>query len=124
MKTVAREIPVDKNLIAYCGLYCGACRSYLSGKCPGCKENVKATWCKVRVCCIENSYLSCADCQLMELKECRKFNNFFSKVIGLVLNSDRSACISQIREKGYDIFAADMAASKRQTIKRNSEIAK
>lgn len=30
MKTIETiEIISDKNLIAYCGLYCGACRSYL-----------------------------------------------------------------------------------------------
>ncbi|TGY51507.1 hypothetical protein E5342_19130, partial [Parabacteroides distasonis] len=33
------EITVDKNKIASCGLYCGACRKFLSGKCLGCKDN-------------------------------------------------------------------------------------
>ena len=50
------------ELVARCGLYCGACGSYLKGRCPGCRENVKATWCKVRACCGEHSYASCADC--------------------------------------------------------------
>lgn len=113
-----KEIIVDKYLIAYCGLYCGACRSYLSGKCPGCKDNVKASWCKIRQCCKENQYGSCADCNSIVLKECKKYNNFISKVIGFVLNSDRSACISRIREVGYDTFAREMANYGRPSIQR------
>ena len=113
-----KEVKADKNLIAYCGLYCGACRSYLNGKCPGCRENVKATWCKVRQCNMENQYASCADCQIAALSECKKFNNFISKVMGFVFNSDRAACIKAINEKGYEGFAIDMAAAKRMTIKR------
>ena len=43
-----KEIITDKNLVAYCGLYCGACRSYLKRKCQACKDNEKASWCKVK----------------------------------------------------------------------------
>ncbi len=119
MKSTSQvEIVADKNLIAFCGLYCGSCRSYLKGKCPGCRDNVKATWCKVRVCGIENNLQSCADCKSVELMECKKFNNFISKAFGYVFNSDRSACISRIRETGYENFAIEMAGSKQQTIKR------
>jgi len=33
MKTAnLKPIVADKNLIAYCGLYCGACLSYLKGR--------------------------------------------------------------------------------------------
>jgi len=113
-----KEIKADKNLIGYCGLYCGACNSYLKGKCPGCHDNVKATWCTVRQCNIENGYASCADCQITTLKECKKFNNFISKVMGFVFNSDRAACIQSIKEKGYEGFAVDMAAMKRMALKR------
>jgi hypothetical protein len=113
-----RKVVTDKNLIAYCGLYCGACGSYLKGKCAGCKENIKASWCKVRECCIENEYLSCADCQKEELMECRKYNNFISKIFGFVFRSDRAACIKQIKETGYEGFALEMATNKTQTIKR------
>ena len=43
MKTASlKPIVADKNLIAYCGLYCGACRSYLKGSCPGCQEQCKS----------------------------------------------------------------------------------
>lgn len=118
MNTNLKEITTDTKLIAYCGLYCGSCKSYLKGKCPGCRENEKATWCAIRKCCAENNYQSCADCKIAELKDCGKYNSFISKVIGFVLNSDRSACITRIREAGYDTFAAEMAKSGRQTIKR------
>ncbi len=29
-----KEIVQNTDLIAYCGLYCGACKSYLMEKCP------------------------------------------------------------------------------------------
>jgi hypothetical protein len=116
--TNPKEIVADKNLIAYCGLYCGACRSYLAGKCPGCKENAKATWCKIRSCCMENNLKSCADCESIALKDCKKYNSFISKIIGIVLNSDRAACIDRIRVIGYPNFATEMASLKRQTLPR------
>lgn len=116
--TIEKPIVADKNLIAYCGLYCGACKSYLNGKCPGCHDNVKASWCKIRQCNIENNFKSCADCTSIELMDCKKYNNFFSKVIGFLLKSDRPACISRIKEIGYDEFANEMATNKIQTIKK------
>lgn len=118
MKTT-KEIVADKSLIAYCGLYCGACRSYLKGKCPGCAGNMKATWCAIRQCCKEHGFTSCADCNLMALNDCKKFNNFVGKVFGFIFNSDRAACIAAIKEKGADAFALDMAHSGRQSISRN-----
>jgi hypothetical protein len=116
--TIQKEINADNNLIAYCGLYCGACRSYMTGRCPGCKDNIKATWCKIRRCCMENNFLSCSDCKTIELKECNKYNTYISKVFGFIFNSNRSACINRIKEIGYDNFAIEMANNKRQTIKR------
>jgi hypothetical protein len=116
--TILKEIILDKKLIAFCGLYCGACRSYLKGNCSGCKDNVKASWCKVRQCCIENNFQSCADCKTIEFRECGKYNTFISKVFGIIFNSDRAACIDTIKETGYNEFAIEMANNKRQTIKR------
>jgi hypothetical protein len=119
MKTsIQKEIVSDKNLIAFCGLYCGACRSFLNGKCAGCKENNKLTWCKLRQCCIENKYQSCADCNLIEPINCKKCNNFISKTFGIIFNSDRLACIAQIKNVGYEGYAIEMASGKMQTIKR------
>ena len=114
-----KPIVADANLVAYCGLYCGACGAYRRGRCPGCHENEKATWCKVRTCCRENGYASCAECKTVgDPAECRKFNNVISKLIGFVLRSDRRACILQIREQGVAAHAEIMAAGQRQTIRR------
>jgi hypothetical protein len=114
-----KEVEQDKNLIAFCGLYCGSCGKYLNHKCPGCNENVKATWCKVRSCCLENKYSSCADCTTFSnAKDCKKFNNIFSKFFALVFGSDRNACINMIREQGYDSFAEYMTKNKLQSLKK------
>lgn len=114
-----KEIISDPNLVAYCGLYCGACKAYLKDKCLGCHDNQKATWCKVRTCCIGNQYSTCADCkQFTDPKDCGKFNNFISKVIGIAFRSDRAACIQQIRSIGIQGHADNMTQQRRQTIRR------
>ena len=113
-----KEIVANKDLIAYCGLYCGACGKYLKEKCPGCHSNEKATWCKVRLCAIQNNYSSCADCKMYgNIMECGKFNNFFSKMFKIIFKSDRAACVQLIKDKGYDEFAREMAANKEMTLK-------
>jgi hypothetical protein len=117
--TTMKESTADPNLVACCGLYCGACGAYLRGRCPGCRENHKAAWCKVRSCCIENQFASCADCKEHEdVHDCRWFNNWISKLFGLIFRSDRAACIRQIRSIGIEGHATEMAKCKRQSIKR------
>ena len=114
-----KEIVAERNLVAYCGLYCGACGSYLKGKCPGCHENVKAKWCKIRTCCGEHKYATCADCkEFTDPSECDKFNNLIARVFGVVFNSNRPACVLKIREVGLDGFATHMAGLKRQSLPR------
>ena len=104
----------NESLVAACGLYCGACRAYLNNKCPGCKNNVKAEkWCKVKICCKENNFKSCADCKMFEdVKKCKKFNNIFSKLFALFLGSNRQWCVNRIRQKGYTEFAKEMDLEK------------
>ena len=109
---------MEYHNVAYCGLYCGACKSQLKGKCPRCYGNEKATWCEIRKCCNEHGYATCADCQLMRLKECKKYNNIFAKVIGFVSRTDRSKCIDRIKAIGVAEFAAEMKLAGRMTIKR------
>jgi hypothetical protein len=114
-----KPVVADVNLTAYCGLYCGACGSCRRERCPGCHENKKAGWCKVRACCIENGYSSCADCTIVaDPRDCRKFNNFISRIFGLIFSSDRRACIIQIREIGLQGHAERMAASGLPSIRR------
>jgi hypothetical protein len=112
-------IQVDPQLVARCGLYCGACSSYLKGKCKGCAENAKATWCAVRSCCAGRQIATCAECtDFSDARSCKKFNNFISRVFGLVMRSDRAACIDQIKGLGLEGHAAAMAELGSQTIKR------
>jgi hypothetical protein len=114
-----KDVVVDKNLVAYCGLYCGACGAYLKGRCPGCQGNVKAKWCHIRACCGEHARTSCADCrEFPEPNDCRKFNNLMARVIGIVLNSNRRACVLKLREVGLEEYAAFMAGQKRPSLRR------
>ena len=113
------EMRSHSDLVAYCGLYCGACRSYRAEKCPGCHEHHQATWCKIRTCCREKGIATCADCaSFPDPKDCRKFNNPIAKVFALVFRSDRAACIRQIRTLGIQGHADDMSQHGRHTIKR------
>jgi len=115
-----KQTKSDTELIAKCGLYCGACGKYQKGKCAGCLQNEKASWCKVRSCCLENGYASCADCtQYSDVMACKKYDNFMAKLFGLIFNSDRAACIDAIRQNGYEQFAASMAREGRMTFKRS-----
>jgi hypothetical protein len=116
-----KEIVSSPDLVAYCGLYCGACGAYLRDRCPGCHQNEKATWCKVRTCCGQNHYASCAECQeFPDPRDCKKFNNVISKIFGLIFRSDRAACIRQIQEKGIQGHAEIMAGKKKPSIRRGS----
>ena len=115
MKTIA----ADKNLVAFCGLYCGACKAYLKEKCPGCRDSAKRSWCKVRACCLEHGFASCADCkEFPDPADCRKFNNFIAKIFAFFFRSDRRACVQRIREIGCEAFAVEMAGNGLQTIRR------
>jgi len=108
----------NEALVAYCGLYCGACRSRLKGKCKGCHENAKATWCAVRSCCIEKHIKSCAECgEFDDPSRCKKYNNFMSRLFGFVFRSNRAACVAQIKQLGVDGHAKAMAQMNAQTIK-------
>jgi len=114
-----KEIISDASLVAYCGLYCGACRAYLKERCQGCHENIKATWCKIRSCCINNQYSTCADCkEFSDPNDCGMFNNLISKVFSIIFRSNRAACIRQIRDMGIKGHADRMAGLECQSIKR------
>ncbi len=112
------DIEVNPELVAYCGLYCGACKSHLNGKCAGCHENSKATWCTVRSCCMEKRIGSCAECtEFADPNACKKYNNFMSKLFGVVFRSDRAACIAQIKQLDLAGHAKVMAENKAHTLK-------
>jgi len=110
---------LDTNLVAFCGLYCGECGAYKRKRCKGCKENAKATWCKIRTCCLDNKFSSCADCSdFKNVADCKKFNNFVSKIFGLIFRSDRKACIDQIKACGREKHAQIMSEQGKPSIKR------
>jgi hypothetical protein len=114
-----RELAASADQVAACGLYCGACKAYLAERCDGCRENTKATWCRVRSCCNERSLSSCAECaDFPDPRRCAKFNNFMSKLFGLILRSDRAACVAQIRRLGLEGHAHAMAQQRLHTIRR------
>jgi hypothetical protein len=113
-----QEIKNDTRLIAYCGLYCGSCRKYLSGKCPSCQQLASPHWCKIRTCCIDKNISSCADCELARPNYCKKFNNPISKVFKLIFGSDREKSIIYIRINGANSYATLMSETRQQSLKR------
>lgn len=109
------KIKTDASNIAACGLYCGACRKFLKGTCPGCHKNEKASWCKIRQCCQEKGYSTCAECE-KNVKVCKTHSNLIGKLFALLFNSDRAACIQYIKENGAEAFAKEMTQRGKQTI--------
>lgn len=112
-----KNIEANETLVAFCGLYCGCCKLYLEEKCPGCIENKKSEkWCKLKLCCKDKNYRTCADCKdftnTEELKNCKKFNNIFSKIFSFLFKSDRYSCIKKIKEIEIKNFADFMTKEK------------
>jgi hypothetical protein len=68
---------------------------------------------------MEKQIKSCAECaEFSDPRTCSKFNNFMSRIFGLIFKSDRAACIAQIRYLGLEAHAKAMAEMGTQTIKR------
>jgi hypothetical protein len=109
-----KEEQNNENLIACCGIYCGACPSYKSGECEGCrgesaKSAVRYKKCEVKLCCAENGFFSCADCTIFaSTKECKKYNPLLLKIVSRIEGSDRSRAIEMIKTKGRTEFTAFM----------------
>ena len=113
------DIPADPDKVACCGLYCGACKSYLTGKCGGCRAKVDASWCQVRSCCQAKGIATCASCdEYSDPRDCGKFDNMMSRLFGLLFRSNRGACIDQIKQIGLDGHAQAMAAAKKPSLPR------
>jgi hypothetical protein len=118
-----KEIIKETRLIAACGLYCGACGKFLTGKCPGCKEYVKASWCKIRSCCSEKEINNCSQCDSFpDPNKCKMYNNFIARIFGFVAGTDRSRCIEIIKQKGPDGFVTFMADNKFQSIPKKYKL--
>ena len=114
MKSIGKS-----ELVAACGLYCGSCHRFTKGSCPGCAENVKASWCKIRQCTKEKGYHTCAECtEFGDVQECRKFNNIFAKIFAFIFRSDRKASLSLISKIGVEAYATEMADKGMPVLKR------
>jgi hypothetical protein len=110
-------LAADPELVAYCGLYCGECRRFTAGHCPGCRLNERAGWCKVRTCCLTNEYAGCAACSVhVDPMQCSRFNNIASRLFGFIFHSNRAACVQRIRKVGAGAFAREMTAQHRQSL--------
>jgi len=105
----------DENLISYCGFYCGACPTYTSGKCDGCRGDstkcaVGYKKCLVKPCCVENGFFTCADCTIYaSTKECKKYNPLSFKFSEWIASMSRKEAIEMIRKKGKAEFVSFMA---------------
>jgi hypothetical protein len=110
----SEQVTDKEQLIAYCGLYCGACPSFTSGKCDGCRSNsaksaVRYKQCQVKLCCAENGFFTCADCTIYaSTKDCKKYNPLLLRIASRIEGSDRSKAIEMIKAKGRAEFLAFM----------------
>lgn len=69
---------MDKNLIAYCGTYCGACEWKEKIGCKGCKANGgKMFWgeCDKAKCCIDKGLAHCGECDKLP---CQMLKDLFA----------------------------------------------
>jgi hypothetical protein len=113
-----KEIIADAQLVSRCGLYCGACKSYLKEKCPGCTDNEKATWCKVRTCTLEKNIAHCGACEIDDLFSCKKLDNPISKVIGFLTRADKERTMNYLKINGAQKYAKEMTTRKKMFFKK------
>jgi hypothetical protein len=111
------------NLISYCGFYCGACPKYIKNECTGCNGDEPTcaagyNKCKVRPCCIENGFSSCADCEKYNsVKDCKIYNPFLIRFGQFITRTNRRKGIEMIKEKGAESFLQFMKENNWVTIK-------
>ena len=99
-------------VLAYCGLVCSDCGAYLKNKCQGChSDKPMSINCKVKPCAQEKGYTTCAECTDFEkFEDCKKLNNFISKVFGFIFRSDRIGNLNRIKQIGVDSFKQEKQA--------------
>ena len=98
-----------KFVLAYCGLVCSECGMYLKQKCQGChSDKPMSLKCKVKPCAQEKSYTTCAECTDFEnLKDCKKLNNFISKIFGFIFCTNLIGNLNRIRQITLDKFKGE-----------------
>ena len=100
----------NEKLIACCGLICSDCGAFKRRKCQGCHSDKPLSLnCKVKPCVISRGFSTCADCKEFDnLKECKKLNNFISKIFAFVFKSDRMGNLNSIRQNGLEEFRSGL----------------
>ena len=117
------QVTSNENLISHCGFYCGACPAYLSGKCEGCRGDspkcaVGMKKCKVKQCCVESRFFSCADCtKFTTTQDCKKYNPLSIRFGEWISSTSRRKAIEMMREVGHVEFMAYMVDKNWVTIK-------
>jgi len=97
----------DKEYMGCCGAYCKTCFGITEELCKGCKigyingeRDLNKAKCKMKVCCMEKKYSTCAECPKFET--CNIINEFFRKN-GYKYKKYQEA-IMYIRNSGYESF--------------------
>ncbi len=112
-------IECSEKLIAYCGLYCGACPRHLKGKCPGCHTTTGSNWCKVKPCNSEHGYNGCFECtKFPNVADCTPFNPMIIRLGEWLSHTSRKACIDRIKEQGQTAFTQYMSEQRWVSIKK------
>jgi len=113
----------DVNLLAYCGLYCGACSfkvaydeknsqhiknmpskydQYKNAElefCPSCRLDTQRGSCKIRACAIARDLTNCGECIDFPCEILSDFNND-----GMAHHTDCIPNLKMIKERGIDYF--------------------
>lgn len=106
------------ELVAYCGLYCGACEVYRQvhdqsdryleeqaaqlsyGGCKGCGSDLHSAWCKectFRACAKERGVRHCADCREFPCQKIREFDED-----GVPHHAGVLASLERLRQAGME----------------------
>lgn len=117
----SRTADADLSLLAYCGLYCGACsfkaaaaennRKHLSNipakydylknmeliECPGCRNDNRCGDCKIKSCAVEKKIAYCGECNEYP---CQLIKNFASD--GIEHHENILKNIDKIRKIGIE----------------------
>lgn len=106
---------MDKNLIAYCGAYCGACEWREKTGCRGCKANAGTMFwgeCDKAKCCIGKGIPHCGECAELP---CANLKELFEDPV----HGDRGARLNNLRnwKNGLDIYEELGNASQEQARK-------
>lgn len=123
MKATENQVARDEKLASYCGFYCGACPTYVAKKCAGCRGDlpqcaVGYRKCRVRACCADHSYVTCADCKEYEsAKQCKKYNPLPIKLGEFLSGTSRGKAIELIKQKGLEEFVEYMVGKEWVTVK-------